>query len=480
MSLKSGSAHVCLALCLSGPVLLAQTLAANPDQPVPAAALPAAEPESSVRIVRLSTVRGEVKLDRETGNGLETAFTNLPIVQGARLQTAMGIAEVEFEDNSTLRLAPNTLVEFTHLGLRRSGTKDSVVRVLKGTAFLSRTDSKDHDLAVTFAKDQLTLPPGSHIELKVSDPDTRLTVMNGTVQVEDPTGNLNLAKKKSLLFDSASSTAPKPVAFTTEEGPLAKWDKEAVTYHNVRANAAFGSGYGSSDLNYYGSFANLGGSCGNVWRPYFTSAAWDPFANGVWALYPGAGYSWVSPYPWGWQPFHSGSWQYCGSGAGWGWQPGSNWNGINNVPLVRSSTTSVGHPRPLPPAQHSTSLVVVNTRPLAVSQYSTADKFTFRNDSAGLGVPREAFSHLGKVSAGVAQHGTVTTTVYSAAQSSAQSSAQSNVQQSNQGYSAGNAQTHSLNNSSIGSHSSAMSSQSSHMSSGASPSSSGGGSSKGK
>ena len=33
-------------------------------------------------------------------------MANLPIVEKSRLQTGMGVAEVEFEDNSTLRLAP--------------------------------------------------------------------------------------------------------------------------------------------------------------------------------------------------------------------------------------------------------------------------------------------------------------------------------------------------------------------------------------
>ena len=74
--------------------------------------------------------------------------------------------------------------------------------------------------------------------------------------------------------------------------------------------------YGSSDLNYYGSFSNTG--CGSMWRPYFASAAWSPYDNGMWAYYPSVGYSWVSPYPWGWIPFHSGNWVNCGGAAGAG------------------------------------------------------------------------------------------------------------------------------------------------------------------
>ena len=48
----------------------------------------------------------------------------------------------------------------------------------------------------------------------------------------------------------------------------------------------------------------------SFWQPYFVGAGWSPYANGLWALYPGAGYSFVSPYPWGWLPYHSGSWGF--------------------------------------------------------------------------------------------------------------------------------------------------------------------------
>ena len=436
----------CLAVALSGALLstpaslTAQTAQAVPQPPSSSALTTAADAsaidagrsasESSVRIVRLSVVRGEVKLDRLTGNGLETAFANLPIVQGAKLQTAMGIAEIEFEDNSTLRVAPNSLVEFTHLAaLRSSGAKVSAVRVLKGTVFASMSDTRDNDFTIAFNQDQLALPPRSHLQLKVADPDTRLVVLDGAVQVTDPTGATLVPKKKGLVFDPASAAAPKLVSASVDDGPLTKWDKDSVSYHKVAAYNSFGAGsslYGANDLNYYGSFANLGGGCGNVWRPYFASAAWDHFANGVYAYYPGAGYSWVSPYPWGWMPFHTGSWQYCGSGAGWGWQPGGAWNGLSNVGLIRSSATGGARPRPPVGAPvHGSSLLVVNTRPLSVSQFSSEDRLTLHNDSAGLGIPREAFNRLDKLSAGVAQHGTVTATVWNMSHAESSPSAQS-------------------------------------------------------
>ena len=90
---------------------------------------------SKVRIVRLSQVNGEVQLDRNTGRGYELALTILPIILKIRLETGMGSAEVEFEDNSTLRIAPRSIVEFPQLDRLPGGGTASTVRLVKGTAY---------------------------------------------------------------------------------------------------------------------------------------------------------------------------------------------------------------------------------------------------------------------------------------------------------------------------------------------------------
>ena len=71
---------------------------------------------SKVRIVRLSESKGQVQLDRNIGRGFEPGITNLPIVENSKLKTGEGVAEIEFEDNSSLRVAPNSIVEFPAAG----------------------------------------------------------------------------------------------------------------------------------------------------------------------------------------------------------------------------------------------------------------------------------------------------------------------------------------------------------------------------
>ena len=78
---------------------------------------------SKVRIVRLSEIRGAVQLDRSNGHGYEPALVNLPVVEQNRLKTDVGVAEVEFEDNSTLRVGPDSEVQFVLLGRTDQGPR---------------------------------------------------------------------------------------------------------------------------------------------------------------------------------------------------------------------------------------------------------------------------------------------------------------------------------------------------------------------
>jgi hypothetical protein len=380
-----------------------------------ASAEPPVSSNSKVRIVRLSEVKGEVQLDRLTGKGFEGAMANLPITEGARLKTGNGVAEVEFEDNSTIRVAQNSLVEFPRLEMLPSGAKASSISLLQGTVYVNLLNTKGNEFAAKFGLQTVTLPPDSHIRLQLTPTEANLAVMHGEVAVEEPSGTTIVGKNKTATF-SAGQSEPM-IAKNVVEQPLDSWDHDAVQYHKSYANAtSFGNSpysYGINDMNYYGSFINASGCGGSMWRPYFTSASWDPFGSGSWAYYPSAGYSWVSPYPWGWTPYHSGSWNYC-QGVGWGWQPGGTWLGLANNSLLNSASGTGIRPRPPihAPAALQASVVPVNLKAVPVSTLGAHDKFVFRNDSAGLGVPRGNFGKLNSFANQTSQHGMATTNVY--------------------------------------------------------------------
>jgi hypothetical protein len=397
---------------------VAPATAANSNDAVATSAEPSTpvSANSKVRIVRLSEVKGEVQLDRLTGKGFEGAMANLPVTEGAKLKTGNGVAEVEFEDNSTIRVAQNSLVEFPRLELLPSGAKASGVNLLQGTVYVNLLNTKGNEFTVKFGQQTVNLPPDSHIRLQLTPTEANLAVMHGDALVEEPSGSMTVGKNKTATFNLAGQSEPM-IAKSVAEQPLDSWDHDAVQYHKSYANAtSFGNSpyaYGINDMNYYGSFTNASG-CGSMWRPYFTSASWDPFGSGAWAYYPSAGYSWVSPYPWGWTPYHYGSWNYC-QGVGWGWQPGGTWLGLANNSFVNSTGGSIiARPRPpihAPTALQST-MVPVNLKALPASALGAHDTFVFRNDSAGFGVPRGNLGKLNSFANQTSQHGTATTNVY--------------------------------------------------------------------
>ncbi len=414
MKRSSGTlALICFALCL--PVHAQDNANALPSAAKPAsvAATPANTAGlSDIRIVRLSQVRGTVNIDRHIGRGYEEAFANVPITGGTRLHTDIGLAEVEFEDNSTFRLTPDTEVEFTLLKRTATGSTISAMTVLHGMVYANLAGTKGNTFTIAAGKASVQMNPSSHIRLTMDGLNSNISVLDGAVEFTDPFAYTSTLRKKSLDFDALGSKQPE---FAKMEGSaFDEWDKNGNDYQKLYASQRLSGGtgmlYGTSDLNYYGSFSNMG--CGSMWRPYFASAAWSPYDNGVWAYYPSVGYSWVSPYPWGWMPFHSGNWVNCG-GAGWGWQPGGSFTGLQNTTLL---TPAGGGNRslqsaPLPPRGGAPAMVPVNTRPLAVSSVSAPGTFTFRKDSAGLGVPRDAFGDLRSVSSDVVRHGQVNTEV---------------------------------------------------------------------
>src|SRR5713226_1220514 len=373
-----------------------------------------ASAESKARIVRLSEVQGTVQIDRATGDGFDKAFINLPVIEGSKLKTGKdGRAEVEFEDGSALRLAPDSEVDFTRLALGDDGQKLSTVKLVSGTLYANLHPKKSADKSaqflLNFARESVTVSESAHFRVELADATATLAVFKGKLSATTPSGQFELAEKHTATIDLAKDDLAKDaaggdpakkdtfaIAKNYEAEPSDAWDRQQTEYHDRYASAGGSSinspyGYGMSDLNYYGSFMSLPGY-GNVWQPYFIGANWSPFQDGGWAFYPGAGYMWVSGYPWGWMPYNYGNWAFI-PGFGWVWQPGyyNPWYGIPQVvnPPVRTKV-------PTPPVRgHQTVMV---GRGLAANPIAGAPRrLTINPGSAGFGVPRGSVRHLDHV-----------------------------------------------------------------------------------
>jgi uncharacterized membrane protein YgcG len=311
------------------------------------AALPVWAAESHVRIVRLSLQQGKVEVDRNAGQGFEKAIENMPIVEGSKLRTGdNGQAEVEMEDGTVARLAPDSEIGFPRLALD-SGNKLTTIAVEKGTAYFD-VRHKGHDLiSISLPGRQIDLDHSAHFRVFIGSDRVRLSVYSGEVSFTDNGKNVVVKKNETVALDTNDQKYQTAKGIDSMAGD--SWDHDRTQYQQAYSSTAVGvsSGlspyYGWSDLNYYGGWYMVPGY-GMMWQPYNTYAGWSPYGSGAWAYYPGPGYLWVSSYPWGWLPYRYGAWQFI-PGWGWAWQPGTVWNAWYPAPVIINPPVAFVIPR---------------------------------------------------------------------------------------------------------------------------------------
>jgi hypothetical protein len=297
--------------------------------------------DSRVRIVRLSYLQGDVSLDLGQGAGSQRAVLNMPIVEGARVWTGSdGQAEVEFEDGTTVRIAPNTTLGFNVLSLRDSGGRVNRLSVSGATAYVDVPRlQKEDEFSFELPNRVITVSHSVHFRIDMDGMEARLAVFKGELNVAGSERVVDIRKGETLTL-SFNDTQRYNLANSIASLAYDSWDQDR--YDTIREaglnrnSQLYPYGYGYADLMNYGTFMNVGGSYGSCWRPYGVGAGWDPFDYGYWSYYPGFGYTWVSGYPWGWAPYRYGGWAW--SNAGWSWCPRvnnvNNWYVWNVVPVV--------------------------------------------------------------------------------------------------------------------------------------------------
>ncbi len=112
--------------------------------------------DSHARIVRISYVEGEVRLDN--GHGYESATMNVPVTEHNWLQTRSdGWAEVQLEDGSLIRMAPDSDHRIHGTGRASSGGTLTTVDLDQGEAEFKITKHDDSDFQVTVKKKTIAL-----------------------------------------------------------------------------------------------------------------------------------------------------------------------------------------------------------------------------------------------------------------------------------------------------------------------------------
>ena len=270
---------------------------------------------------RLTYVQGDVFVQRTSDLGTERGEVNLVLVQGDKLGTGAGQAEVNFGRRNYLRLAENSKVEFAVLPT--GGDNHVKIHVLEGSAYL-RVGTLSGEKAFEVHTPDVScyiLDEGLYRLNVVPDGQTEVLVTEGSLEAAGEEGSVVVRAGESvtaangrLLGEPAYAAAPSDA--------FARWNASRDALFAQRSP----SRYLPSQIDEYEEELDQNGHWtyeqpyGYVWIPYVVDAGWRPYYYGRWSWYPLIGWTWISSEPWGWSVYHYGRWHWQ-FGLGWYWIP---------------------------------------------------------------------------------------------------------------------------------------------------------------
>jgi len=285
----------------------------------------------AARAVRLSYVSGQVQI-AQGGQAITTqAAANMPLFEGYQVTTGQdGQAEIQFEDGSVARIAPDS--GLTLSVLRGQGANGSaVIQLNGGLAYFELQGSyQAGQIQVQFGDAAVTAGGFTVMRVDMDTPPGTLAVFSGNAHLtEGEAMAVDLHGGESVTLN-ANDPSQYNLAESVEPNSWDQWNNdrdqalEATANDQTPATDSFVNTENPAwnDLNANGNWYDVPDQ-GYVWSPYVAAnAGWDPYGCGQWVWTPGYGYIWVSCYAWGYMPYQCGLWNYYDS-FGWGWAPGA-------------------------------------------------------------------------------------------------------------------------------------------------------------
>jgi hypothetical protein len=274
------------------------------------------------RVARLSFTQGNVSLLSSDGNAKEPAVLNRPIAPGDEFTTAGdGRAEVEL-GGAAVRLGNDSAFKFIALEDRALR-----MRLSSGIANLRVRELGENDLVEVETPQAVMsiLRPGNYrLEVNPSGEATIVKVSGGALEARGSVGQSFVVRAQQVATLTGTSRLAMSTSTLGAPDSFDEWTLERDQRMD-RAQTAAASKYvpedvvGYEDLDNYGSWRN-DPEYGYVWSPTTVVAGWTPYRYGRYSYVSGWGWTWIDDAPWGFAPFHYGSWVTIG--GRWNWVPG--------------------------------------------------------------------------------------------------------------------------------------------------------------
>jgi hypothetical protein len=274
---------------------------------------------------RLSYVNGTVYVQRASDLGYEQGEVNLALVQGDKMGTESGQAEVHFGKRNYIRLDENTKVEFALLP--SEGDERIRLHLTEGRVYL-RVSALAVDKGI-----EIHTPDASFYVLEEGlyridvrpEGETRAFAREGSLEAAAEAGSVLVGEGQTITAVDGRLLGDPEYAYAREDG-FDTWNGSRDTLLMARS----GKRYLPTEIEEYEEELEENGHWvyerpyGNVWVPNVSYVDWRPYLYGRWVWYPVIGWTWVSSEPWGWSVYHYGRWHWR-FGLGWYWIPRSYW-----------------------------------------------------------------------------------------------------------------------------------------------------------
>ena len=284
----------------------------------------------SARAVRLSSVDGQVRVTQGNQTISNQAVANMPLFEGTQVATGQdGRAEIQFEDGSVARIAPDSALTLSVL--RGQGANGQAEIVLNGGLGYFELQGGDQagQIRVRFADAVVTAGGFTVMRVDMDTPPGQLAVFSGNAHLERGEAlTLDLHGGESVTLNGGD-TSQYDLAESIEPNSWDQWnsDRDQALSEEAADRTQATNDYSNSenpawnDLDANGNWYDVPGQ-GYVWSPFVAAnAGWDPYGCGQWVWMPAYGYIWVSCESWGFMPYQCGTWNYFNA-FGWGWSPG--------------------------------------------------------------------------------------------------------------------------------------------------------------
>ncbi len=275
----------------------------------------------------LSDVGSEVSLVSRA-EADSSARLNTPILAGDRISTgSTSRAEVILADGNILRIDVQTNLRFDRLARTYEAEDDrNSIFLERGAVSLEHRGSTYRDQATRIDTDDVTVvfPEEGLLRIETGRRGTEIYVATGQAEVYARSGRATLRAGQyafasgdaTLEIDWMDEPRDRFTRFVGERRSLAGQE-----YSSPYVSDEYGYDSAVADFDQHGSWILVNGSY--AWRPS-VSIDWRPYVDGYWRWSP-AGLTWVSYEPWGWLPYHYGSWDWD-VGFGWYWSPGATYS----------------------------------------------------------------------------------------------------------------------------------------------------------